>query len=310
MVLAKLVMVVIDFVLLRVLMIAAALLVFIPFQCHYRIFGLNKVAVLCSGNLVPQVGTADGIHHDSLAAVHATIESVTLKQANGISVNFLMSPVEVHIPLIEGVSYLISNYFADIPYGVYVGATVVMTNAKAELENNPGVFVPVSLPKGGEFPVDVHLEVSSGVRGVLKLDLDNMKILRLGDSSLVLDWELRLETDIGPNDLFHLVFDAGNVETDGAMYSQNSNKKTFTMAFVDGLAKMSYVKWDYLVVDYAKASILLPPAVEGGEPLEGTSDDLAENASVHLTGALAVGGGDFMVLTADTVQIVAYDYQQ
>lgn len=300
---------VIDLVVLRLLMIASLILVFFAVQCHYRFFGLNKVAVLCSGSLAPQVAMAEGIYRDSLAGVQVTIDNITLKQENGTSISFMLWPAQVHVPSTEDVADLIANYFAEIPDGVYVGGTVVISSARAEFENDPGVLVPVSLPQGGELPVDVQFEVSTGVRGVLKLELDNMKILQLEDSSLALDAELHLEADIGRNGIFRLIFEAGNVRTDGVIFSRWSNTKEFDMAIADGVAKMSYVHGNYLVVDYGKASILLPPAVEGGEPIEGTPADLADNASVHVTGALDVGGYDFMVLTADTVQILEYDFQ-
>ena len=258
----------------------------------------GKVAVLFSGNLAPQLAKAEEIHNDSLAAVYVTIESVTLEQEDGTPVSVLPTPVTVDVLSIEGVGELLA--VADIPVGVYVGGTAVISSAEVEFEDNPGVLVPVSLPLGGEFPVDVQFEVLSGAQGVLKLELDDINILQLDVSSLALEAELHLETDIDDgqqnnnDDEPDLV--VGSVETDGVIHDLKSEENSFRMEIGDGEVK----------VDYTQALILLPPVVEGGEPVEGSPAELAEDACVHVAGTLTVGGDD-MVLITDTVQIVAYN---
>ncbi|HUW60319.1 MAG TPA: hypothetical protein VMZ06_04860 [Candidatus Bathyarchaeia archaeon] len=259
----------------------------------------GKVAVLFSGNLATPLAKAHEISNDSLAAAYMTIASIELKLEDGTLVSVLPTPVEVDILLIEGVGELLAA--ADIPVGIYVGGAVVISSVEVEFLDYPGVLVPVSLLADGEFPVDVQFEVLSGAQGILKVALDNIMILKLDDSSLALEAELHIETDIDDgkqninDDDSDLV--AGNVETDGVIDSLKPEENSFEMEIGDGEVK----------VDYAEALILLPPVVQGAEPVEGSLADLAENACAHVTGVLTVGSDD-MVLIADTVQIVAYNW--
>ena len=160
--------------------------------CGTPALNLGKVAVVFSGHLAPDPATKveEDISNDSLAAVNVTIESVTLEQGDGTSVSVLPAPVVVEVLSMDAVSLLAA---ADIPAGVYVGGLLVISSAEVEFEDNPGVYVPVSLPAGGEFPVEVGDEIPSGAQSVLTLQLDDIKIVQREDSSLAFEAELYAE---------------------------------------------------------------------------------------------------------------------
>lgn len=256
-----------------------------------------KVAVLLSGNFLP-AKAEKSISVDTLASLNVTIDSVTLEQEDGTLVSVLPAPVDVDLVATGGIGGVLSA--ADIPAGVYVGGTVVISSATVEFLDNPGVLVPVSLPSGGAFDVEVEFELVSGAEGVLTLTLDDIEIDELDDASLALSAELKLEAETNDGDegedgdQSDLV--VGDIETDGVIDDLESESNSFEMEIGDGEVE----------VDYSAATILLPPTVDGGDPVPGTVADLAEDACVHVTGTLAVADDD-LVLTADTILVTAYD---
>ena len=260
----------------------------------------GKVAIVLTGNLAPDAAKDDeDISNDSLAAVYVTIESVTLQHEDGTSVSVLPSPVEIDVLTTEHVGGLLAA--ADIPPGVYVGGTVVISKAEVEFENDPGVRVPVTLPAGGEFSLDVDFELVSGAQGVLTLELDDIEIFEQEDSSLALEAELHLDTDIddgeqGDNDDDNGEPDllAGDIETAGVIDDVELENSSFEMEVGDS----------EIEVDYSAALISLPPLEEGGDAVAGTPADLQEDACVDVAGTLTITGNE-IVLIAETIQVVA-----
>lgn len=302
----KAVLIVVKLFLLRVLLSMIGFLLIQYGESRFPAPVFENVAVLFSGNFASKVDKSQEIRNDSLAAVYVTFETVTLKREDGITSSVLLWPVERDLLSTEGVTDLIGT--ATFFEGVYVGGMAVISSAKAEFKDKPGVLVPVSLPQGGEFPVDMRFEVLSDPHGTLKLNLDQIKILQLTDSSLALETELRIEAKIrdrkqnnnaGQSDLV-----VENVEADGVILHLRPLRRILGLMIADSPQKKA-IQYN-VKVNYGRARILLPPDVEGGEPREGTAADLSEDACVHVTGALTVGAG-VMDLEADMVQIIAYN---
>ena len=256
---------------------------------------LGKAAVILSGNLAPAKG--GDVSNDSIAAIHVTVGDIILEQEDGTPVSVLPAPVDVDLLSDSAASTILAA--ADIPAGVYVRGTLVLTSASIEYVNDLGVLVPVGLPAGGEFDVEVEFEVIAEGQGALKLELDDIEIHVLGDDSLLLNAQFELEAefddpddaDDGEPDLV-----VGDVETAGVIDDVENEESTFEMEIGDS----------EIEVDYSTATILLPPATEGGEPVAGTPEDLVKDACVNVSGVLNLDDDD-LVLVADSVQIVAYN---
>lgn len=255
--------------------------------------GLGKAAIVLSGNLAPTKG--GDVSNNSLAALIVTVGDIVLEQEDGTLISVLPAPIEVDLLSDTAGSTILAA--ADIPAGVYVGGTLVLTSATLEYENDPGVPVPVGLPAGGEFSVEAEFEVIADGQGVLKLELDDIEIHVLGDDSLLLDAQFELEAEFDdPDDIDDPDLVIGDIETAGVIDDVEVKDSTFEMEIGDS----------EIEVDYSTATILLPPATEGGEPIVGTPEDLVEDACVNVAGVLNLDDDD-LVLVADTVQIVAYN---
>lgn len=273
---------------------------------YSRASALDKIAVLCSGNLAPQLAVAKGTSGETLSTLHLSIESIALKHQDGTPELLVRVPVEAEISPNEDGGHLIAADTDLIRAGVYIGGTVTISSAKAEFVDNPGVLVPIALSQDGEFSVPVQFKISPPrVQGVVTFDFGNIEIVQLDDLSLALDMELHLDADIERGKIFQRDLAGGNVKTYGLVYSPDPIRRVFGMSIGGCSARKSRRAWN-LRVNYARSSILLPPAGEGGETIQGTPADLVEDACVRVTGTLGICARD-IVLTADTVQILAYN---
>jgi hypothetical protein len=137
---------------------------------------------------------------DELESLVVSVDEIQLtRQLNGGSETLTVFDEAFDLDLLNVMGVYEVLHSADIPPGLFVEATLILSNARVEFADNPGTLVPVDMLDGGVLTVPVEFTNEEGEEALLILDLGGLNLTELeaGGYQLIPDlWVDLLATNI------------------------------------------------------------------------------------------------------------------